>query len=494
MEPRWTTKPRFVCRNYRCFKISGILLLITTVLFLALHVLKTDKLLRYITNEIPLTSSMLPFRNGDRFTNGFERGNNSNQEQDIASELLDYLQKDQLSERLKGPTWKEVLMALKSNLRSETVLTLDSTVRSKEDTESCQPKNNIFFLKTHKTASSSIMNILFRYGEFHNLTIAFPVVKSAHYFFPNFFKASYVDGFSEKSKKEFNIMCHHMRFKITEVEKVMPEDTFYFTILRNPISRMESTFSYDNNYEPFKKSKNLEDFLNNSSTYYNDTDQSGYMAKNWITFDLGFEHNGSPEQSVLAWHAMDNIFDLVLITEYYDVSLILLKDALCWSFEDVLSFPLNSRSNSTKKTLTLETQEKVKLWNNLDWEMYVYFNNSFWKRVQTFGVERMEHEVKELKRMRTLMSEKCLEDKVDPQKLKDKSMMPFQSGTARILGYNLKAGLSKDDELLCQRLVTPELQYNTILQNKQSNKLIPERTIQILGNPMKNVTKVTVKT
>ncbi|KAM4043801.1 galactose-3-O-sulfotransferase 2-like [Anomaloglossus baeobatrachus] len=399
-----------------------------------------------------------------------------------------------MSERLKWPRWKEILRNLKSIIRSDTDFTKESAIKSEQDTKSCQPKNNIFFLKTHKTASSSIMNILFRYGEFHNLTFAFPV-RGAHYSYPSFFKASYVNGFSEETKKIFNIMCHHMRFKISEVEKVMPEDTFYFTILRNPISRMESSFSYNKNNGPFKMAKNLEDFLKNSIIYYKGTDGFGYLGKNWITFDLGFEPNGSTEQSVLAWHAMDNIFDLVLITEYYDESLILLKDALCWSFHDVLSFPLNSRSNSTKKTVSLETQEKIKSWNSLDWEMYVYFNSSFWKRVQTFGMERMEREVKELQRMRTVMSEKCLEDEVHPQKIKDKSMMPYQSGNARILGYNLKAGLSKDDELLCQKLVTPELQYNRFLQNKQNNKPISEKTaLQILGNPMKNVTRSTLKT
>ncbi|XP_073530398.1 galactose-3-O-sulfotransferase 2-like isoform X1 [Phyllobates terribilis] len=473
---RWTqgTIGRFVCSNIQRLKIFSVLLLITIVLSLVLQVLKTSD-----------------SESGDGFTYGLERGdNNFVREQDIPSELLHYFQKGQLSERLKGPRWKEVLMTLKSRIRSETVSIQESAVRSEQDTKTCQPKNNIFFLKTHKTASSSIMNILFRYGEFHNLTIAFPS-HSARFFYPSVFRASYVNGFSAKRKQIFHIMCHHMRFKFTEVEKVMPEDTFYFTILRNPISQMESSFSYFKLHESFQKAKNLEDFLNNSKIFYTNTNKLTNLAKNSMTFDLGFELNGSPEESVLAWHAMDNIFDLVLITEYYDESLILLKDALCWSFYDVLSFPLNSRSNSTKKTLTLETQEKIKSWNHLDWEMYVYFNNSFWKRVQTFGVERMEREVKELQKIRTLMSKKCLEDEVDPAKLRDKSMMPYQSGVAKILGYNLKIGLSGDDELLCQRLITPELQYNTILQNKQKNKLIPA---QISGMPMENVTKSALKT
>ncbi|XP_077147336.1 galactose-3-O-sulfotransferase 2-like [Ranitomeya variabilis] len=495
MAHNWKTRLRFAHSNSQHLKIFGVLLLITIVLFLTWQVLKSSESERYTIHEIPFISKLLPFNNGDGVTYGLERSdNNYVREQDIASELLHYLQKDQLSERLKGPRWKEVLMALKSRIRSETDLIQESALRSEQDTKSCQPKNNIFFLKTHKTASSSIMNILFRYGEFHNLTFAFPS-RSSQFSYPRYFKAAYVNGFSEKTKNIFHIMCHHMRFKFTEVEKVMPEATFYFTILRNPISQMESSFSYYKGYGDFKKAKNLEDFLNNSKIFYTNTDRLTNLAKNYMTFDLGFELNGSPEQSVLAWHAMDHIFNLVLITEYYDESLVLLKHALCWSFYDVLSIPLNSRSNNSKKTLTLETQEKIKSWNNLDWEMYVYFNNSFWKRVQTFGVERMEDEVKELQKIRTLMSEKCLEDEVEPKKIKDKSMKPYQSGMARILGYNLKVGLSEDDELLCKRLVTPELQYNTILRNMQRNKLIPRTTTaHILGIPVENVTTSTLKT
>ncbi|CAL4131925.1 unnamed protein product, partial [Meganyctiphanes norvegica] len=39
----------------------------------------------------------------------------------------------------------------------------------------CQPHTNIAFLKTHKCASSSIQNILFRYGWFRHLNFAVPL-------------------------------------------------------------------------------------------------------------------------------------------------------------------------------------------------------------------------------------------------------------------------------------------------------------------------------
>ena len=39
----------------------------------------------------------------------------------------------------------------------------------------CNPSTDIFFMKTHKTASSTIQNILFRYGLRYGLRIGMPV-------------------------------------------------------------------------------------------------------------------------------------------------------------------------------------------------------------------------------------------------------------------------------------------------------------------------------
>ncbi|XP_072266202.1 galactose-3-O-sulfotransferase 2-like [Pyxicephalus adspersus] len=311
------------------------------------------------------------------------------------------------------------------------------------------------------------MNILFRYGEFHNLTFALPVQSSA-FSYPYLFSATKVDGFSENGNKTFNIMCHHMRFMFSEVQKVMPSDTFYFTVLRNPISLMESSFSYYKSMGAFAKATDLENFVNNTSIYYN-AKMAGSHAKNFMTFDLGFDHNGpdSIKNAKVIQGTVDAIFDLVLITEYFDESLILLKEALCWSFDDILSFPLNRRSNTTMKTLTFQTQEKIKRWNSLDWQLYVHFNNSFWKRVDEFGRERMQREVRILQRKRTENEKMCLQGEVAPSQLEDKLMMPYQSGIAAILGYNLKPGLTAPYRLLCQRLVTPELQYNRLIHLRQ---------------------------
>lgn len=81
----------------------------------------------------------------------------------------------------------------------------------------CKPKTHIVFLKVHKSASSTVMNILFRFGETHNLTFALPINGASQLYYPHYFTAGIVEGFSPNKESQFNIMCHHMRFFQPEV-------------------------------------------------------------------------------------------------------------------------------------------------------------------------------------------------------------------------------------------------------------------------------------
>ena len=94
------------------------------------------------------------------------------------------------------------------------------TQRTADTKATCRPKSHIVFLKTHKTASSSILNILYRYGESRNLTFALPVRKRSQLFYPLFFASHFVEGVASRSLKHFHIMCNHMRFRKSEVSVI----------------------------------------------------------------------------------------------------------------------------------------------------------------------------------------------------------------------------------------------------------------------------------
>lgn len=45
---------------------------------------------------------------------------------------------------------------------------------------------------------------------------------------------------------------------------------------------------------------------------------------------------------------MDNIFSLVLITDYFDESLIMMKNRLCWDWEDIVYIKFKMRIEEAK--------------------------------------------------------------------------------------------------------------------------------------------------
>ncbi|KAF1398857.1 Galactose-3-O-sulfotransferase 2, partial [Spheniscus humboldti] len=334
------------------------------------------------------------------------------------------------------------------------------------------PKTDIVFLKVHKSASSTVMNVLFRFGETHNLTFAFPIGGGNQLFYPRHFLARFVQGFSPRSPQRFNILCHHMRFLQPEVQKVVSSSAIYFSILRNPVQLMESSFMYYKGTSAFSRAHSLEEFFSQPYHYYNPADSDSHYARNLMTFDFGFNPDGavSAKRVQLMLKAIEASFDLLLISEYFDESMVLLKEMLCWDLDSVISFPLNIRDSSTKSPLSDTIVEKIKDWNRLDWEIYTHFNRTFWERIdQDIGRERMQQEVKALRKRQAELARTCLQGigSVAPKDIKDSSLQPLQHGKAKILGYNLKQGLDKETERMCRRLVTPELQYSSALYKKQ---------------------------
>ncbi|XP_027445921.1 galactose-3-O-sulfotransferase 2 isoform X1 [Zalophus californianus] len=330
------------------------------------------------------------------------------------------------------------------------------------------PVINVMFLKTHKTASSTVLNILFRFAETHNLSVALPVGSHFHLGYPWYFLARYVERSEPHGPQQrFNIMCNHLRFNLPEVQKVMPNDTFYFSIIRNPVFQLESSFTYYRDYVPaFRGVESLDAFLASPWTYYNrSASLHNALARNNMWFDLGFDNNGQEDDEGYVRARLADVerrFQLVLIAEYFDESMVLLRHLLRWGLDDVVAFRLNSRSAHSVAGVTVEGQARAKRWCALDWRLYQHFNRTFWARVHAeLGPRRLRSEVTRLRARRRELMAQCLQDGVAKNKsqITDPQLRPFQSGQADILGYNLRQGLDNQTQRMCQRMVMPELQY-----------------------------------
>ncbi|XP_046908035.1 galactose-3-O-sulfotransferase 4 isoform X2 [Hypomesus transpacificus] len=369
---------------------------------------------------------------------------------------------------------------------------------------SCRPHTHLMFLKTHKTASSTVLNMLYRFGEERNLNFALPLGYQFGYPLP--FNAHRVKGYRGPRITEFHIMGNHMRFNKPEVEKVMPADTFYFSIVRDPVALAESSYAYYKAVAPaFKKAKILGEFAEDPRKYYNPRLRFNHLARNALWFDFGMDHNAN-FSTVLAKRgvaAVRKAFRLILVSEYFDQSMVLLRHALCWPLDAVVSFSLNARQQTaggrggvadswvgkavagvgvgigsaslggaSPHGLALTEEQRLKLrdWNALDWHLYQAFNKTFWEEVERFGRARMEAEVGHLQTRREVLARVCLRDggrPVEANRIRDKTIRPYQSGLVKILGYELQPGLDNATRQACLRMIRPEIQYKDHLDARQ---------------------------
>ncbi|OCT90577.1 hypothetical protein XELAEV_18019193mg [Xenopus laevis] len=335
-------------------------------------------------------------------------------------------------------------------------------------TSNCQPKSHIVFLKTHKTAGSTVLNMLNRYGDRNSLTFALP--QKYQFSYPNLFNSNMVKGYDEVNKSTYDILCHHLRFNLPEVRKLMPADSFYFTILRDPATLAESSFSYYHSVSSvFKKAPNLTEFIAHPLYYYKPGEKGNQHARNFQWFDLGLDPDTPFNESLARADVKEikRVFNLVLLSEYFDESMVLLKEELCWDLDDVVNFKQNSRESSTP--LDKREKDMLRAWNALDWYLYVYFNRTFWEKVEKFGREKMDIEVSRLRERRQQLAEICLEglDPVRGNEINEKGIKPFQFGQEKIMGWVVKMDLEPNTRAWCVQMVIPELRYKDILEAKQ---------------------------
>ncbi|EEC02715.1 conserved hypothetical protein [Ixodes scapularis] len=104
----------------------------------------------------------------------------------------------------------------------------------------CRPRHSICFLKTHKCASSSVQNLLMRYGDRNNLRFVLPP-KNNYLGHPKHFNRRVALDYDTR---RYDMLVHHSRFYEREMRAVLGPDPVFVTIVREPASLFESIFSY----------------------------------------------------------------------------------------------------------------------------------------------------------------------------------------------------------------------------------------------------------
>ncbi|XP_017212448.1 galactose-3-O-sulfotransferase 3 [Danio rerio] len=360
---------------------------------------------------------------------------------------------------------------------------------------------SVAFLKTHKTASSTVQNILFRFAERNNLTVALPITSCDHQFcYPRPFSVHFVHPHTSPP----DIITSHLRFSRTELRHLMPNNTIYITILREPGAMFESLFSYYNQYcLSFKRVPNgsLETFLDEPWNYYRPDEKDSMYARNTLTFDLGGDKDRPFTELYVKRFAaeMEKVFSLVMIAEYFDESLVLLRRLLAWDLDDVLYVSLNMRTADSKSSLSSDNTEKIRDWNAIDSALYDHFNASLWRQLRALGLACVEREVQLLRQSRDRLVRSCFGGSLPPLRsaaqITNKELRPWQpSAKVTIVGYDLPVNISKKGPIPprdeCLKMIMPEVQYTKLLLRSESvryRKRLPirsrQQTARSVGQP-----------
>lgn len=287
--------------------------------------------------------------------------------------------------------------------------------------ESCQPVKSIAFIKTHKTGSSTLANILQRFGLTYHLNFALPRKKLYNGPF-NYINKPGMPFNADiliplPTNESYNVLWSHSVYNKAEFRNVLPPDTVYISILRDPFQQFVSSVAYYHILDPINKfnasfllgSNPISTFL--STPVYkrilNLRGNFGYQC-NKQAQDLGF---GEPEFKNISLRqsyikSLDQDFTLMMIMEHFDESLLILKKKLCWSMKDILYIPKNVNTNKPPYNFTSRDHANHRKYSQVDYSLYDHFTKVYNEYIQIQS-EDFFKELAHFRNVLELVKEKC---------------------------------------------------------------------------------------
>ena len=233
----------------------------------------------------------------------------------------------------------------------------------------------------------------------------------------------------------------------------------FITILRHPSTQFESMFDYYGFKGRF--GTNLAGFANEPRRYYSrEGTRPMHSSLNPSLYDLGMSKPDISNEDAIERkiYALEEEFNLVLISEYLPESLVLLKDMMCWDFEDVTYFSANARTKTKVDQLSERTFAQLYKWNRGDALLYEHFNDTLWRRIRAYGLERMASDVRRLEKMNEELALICLSG--------TKQEKSVRSVVSR---YVLREEAKNDPR--CVRMIRPAVEYLGYLKRKHKMKI-----------------------
>ncbi|KAI0222822.1 Galactose-3-O-sulfotransferase 2 [Lamellibrachia satsuma] len=272
----------------------------------------------------------------------------------------------------------------------------------------CVKRQNVFFLKIKKTGSTTVQQLLLRFGLVRDLSFmlfvnkwSYPSPTFTHLLLPEPSRSTGFDG-------RYNILCEHTVYSEPEVKKLMPNDTFYLANLRHPFTHIKSYINYRNMFTELNISS-TKHFLSELLLDPMRHDKANSTRNVMATF-FGLPRAVSdPAAGDALIRLIDEKFDLVLIMEHIDESLVLMKRRLYWTTKDILYLPLRVQKYEGKANGNEEDQEQLiarhQEWSPIDYAIYDHFARKL--QAQIAVEDKLHDEVEMFRQVRNRMVNFC---------------------------------------------------------------------------------------
>ncbi|KAL3869677.1 hypothetical protein ACJMK2_042339 [Sinanodonta woodiana] len=318
---------------------------------------------------------------------------------------------------------------------------------SREETQ------HIAFLKVHKAASSTIQNILYRFGYARNLSFVLPILD-------NYFSKQIGDVpkvLKPLNAKKHDILCNHAVFNYTVISSYIMEDSVYIAIIRNPLSSFISAANYYRymwNYAYLTKIPEkdfLHQLINNPSKY---EPKQTFLSKtyNRMAYDFGFDFQAIKRDKKDVDKYLEYLnerFSLVMLAEYVDESLVLMKRLFNWKLKDIIYLSKNEFTKNVTITVSSEDINVFKIRNFIDYNFYDFFHKRFWNQITCHGPAIFE-EVRHFKYIQEIVKSCCKMTNTQPCAISESV-------------WNEKFYISDDE---CRLMNMPELNFFKLLKER----------------------------
>ena len=258
----------------------------------------------------------------------------------------------------------------------------------------------------------------------------------------------------------------HGTFNAEGEHEVLPKSqTFYTTIIRSPETQLASAFYYFGDEKnqrsrwgrSLSKSELIDKYLD--SKKITPTDHwSPAIHLGWERFSASLGTRTSTEEKMEGFvQLLDTEMDLVMISERIDESLIVLKERMGWTLEDIMYLNRNVAPEESKSDLTESTRQNILQHLILDKRMYDYFNATLDRHIDELGRERIQTEVREFQQVRQELEDKCF----DKTKVK---LMEWDTRSFELTEYG------KNENLACTFLQVNDVELDEAITQLQSSR------------------------